>query len=214
MSRFMLANFIRRISIFTLILPLVNALMWAQAAQEPSAVLESYCKLDASGIQPKPRGWLQLARMFIPDEPPPGLIKVTFDKLEVIRGFTISEPIIEGSDAVRFNVRYSPIGNLNYTSLLFSPIGTPNPGESKDTFRLVLTTKHFDLDSRAYGVLATVPKGWRIQGIPHTPHINIEAALELVSRLRDTAETSEAKVNADQSVAALRKLRNSPAGKR
>lgn len=199
----MLNNSVWRMFFVTLSLPGANAVTWAQAQQEPRAVLERYCKLDATGIQPRPRGWLQLARMFIPPQPRPGLIKAAFDKLEVIRTFAIGDPTMEGADAARFTVTYSSLGRLDYESLAFSPADAQSTKQSTDTFRLVLTTKHFDIDSQGHGVLVTGPQSWRIEGLPHEPHITVDAAISLVAKLRDEATSNEVKLTAGKTISAL-----------
>jgi hypothetical protein len=222
----MTTNSMHRIWFFGLTVLAPGAMTSAQTPQEPRSVLETYCKLDADGTQLKPRGWLQLARMCIPqEEPRPGLIKVSFDKLEIIRGFTIGNVIMEGTKAARLTVRYSSLGKFDYDSLAtlgkfdpdslaFSATGERPPTESSDAFRLVLTTTHFDLDSRGYGVLVTGPESWRIEGVPHTPHITIEAAIGVVVKLRGDATSEEFKANADRAIAALTKLKASSKGEK
>lgn len=206
----MIANSTRWMSVFGLTVLGTSATTSAQTPQEPRSVLETYCKLDAEGTQLKPRGWLQLARMFIPQgEPRPGLIKVTFDRLEIIRGFGIGNVITEGAKAARLTVRYSSLGKVDYDSLAFSAAEAQPPRESSDTFRLVLTTTHFDVDSRGYGVLLTGPESWRIEGIPRTPHLTVEVAIGVMVKLRDDATRDEFKANADRTIAALTRLKES-----
>jgi hypothetical protein len=205
----MTANSIHRIWLFGLTVLAASTVTSAQTPEEPRSVLETYCKLDADGTQLRPRGWLQLARMFITPEPRPGLIKVTFDKLEIIRGFSIGNVITAGTEAARLTVRYASLGEIDYDSLAFSAADDRPPTESSDTFKFVRTTRHFDVDSRGYGVLVTGPQRWRIAGFPHTPHITIEAAIGIVVKLREDATRDEFKANARRTTAALTKLKES-----
>ena len=192
-------------SVLTLV---ANTVTWAQAPPEPRAVLELYATLDSGGKQLTLRGWLQLARMFIPErEPHPGPMKLNFDKIEVIRGFTIDDPVVEGADAARFTVRYSLLGKIDYDSLAFSPTDGKSPKESVDTFKLVFTTRHFGVDSDGASVLLTGRRSWRIEGFPHTPRITAEAAISQIVKWRNGEARAEVRANADKTISALNALR-------
>ena len=176
-------------------------------AESPREVLERYCKMDANGKQLEVGGWLQLARMFIVQrELSPGPIVVFRHKLEVIRGFLIGDPVMEGDDKAKLAVRYSYFGEIDYDSLIFSPSKEPSVEEVR-TYNLLLTTKHYDLGSQSEEVLRSGAKAWRIEGSPSEPHLKIDAALFCVQQLRDKATGAITKENANVTIKALSRLR-------
>jgi len=182
--------------------------MCAQSGPSPQEVLQRYCELDASGKQLEMGGWLQLARMFIPQrELSPGPIVVLFDKLEVIRGFSVGDLIMEGHDRAKLTVRYSYIGEIDYQSLAFSSLKGSPAGEVTKNYNLLLTTKHYDIGPHSSEVLRTGPKAWRIEGSPAEPHITIDAAVLYVTQLQAKATKSGIKENASRTIDALEQLR-------
>jgi hypothetical protein len=93
------------------------------AVQKPCDKMIDAIVVDAGkrGQVVKAGGWLPLARMFIPKRDlTGGPVVVLFDKLEVIGGYSISDPMMEGHDSARLSVRYSYLGDIDYKSLSFS----------------------------------------------------------------------------------------------
>jgi hypothetical protein len=180
----------------------------AQPATSAREVVDRYCRMDASGIQLAPHGWLTLARMFVLErELFPGPIVVSYYKLEVIRGFSISDPIMQGHDRAKVTVHYSYVGQIDYDSLIFSSLAEPSREQMERTFNVRLTTKHYDIGSHDEEVLVNGVRAWRIEGGPFAPHITIDAAIQVVTRLRNAAKNSVIRRNADMTISALNQLR-------
>jgi hypothetical protein len=180
----------------------------AQSGPSPREVVERFCELDARGRQLEVGGWLQLARMFIPQrELSPGPIVVLFYKLEVIRGFSIGDLVMEGRDRAKLSVRYSFVGEIDYDSLTFSSQKGSSSGQMTKDYNLLLTTKQYDIGAHSSEVLQSGSKAWRIEGSPSEPHISIDAAILYVAQLQAKATKSGIKENANRTIDALKQLR-------
>jgi hypothetical protein len=146
--------------------------------------------------------------MFIPQrELSPGPIIAFFDKLEVIRGFSVGDSIMEGPDRAKVTVRYRYLGEIDYTSLIFSSSKMPSAGKLGKSYNLLLTTKQYDIGADGGEVLLGGPKAWRIEGSPSEPHITIDAAILYVTQLRNKATSAVIKENANITIVALKKVR-------
>ena len=186
------------------ILPFFETNTSAQSRLSPHDVLQRYCKMDASGKQLVPGGWLHLARMFVPKQELSGPVVVLFDRIEVIRDFSIGYPALDGHDRAKLKVRYSSLGEIDYRSITFSPSVA---GQVEKDYSLLLTSKHYDIDSNGQQTVRKGPKTWRIEGSPLEPHITVDAAISYITQLRDKASTAEMNNNANKTLEALKRLR-------
>jgi hypothetical protein len=192
----------------TSVMPRTRLLVEEQSESSPPEALERYCKMDAIGTQLAVSGWLQLARMFVPQgELSPGPIVVVFDKLAVIRGFSIGEPVMQGHDRAKLTVRYSYLGEIDYTSLIFSSSKKLSTGQVGKDYSLLLTTKQYDIGASGEEVLLSGSKAWRIEGSPSEPHITIDAAIVYVTQLQNKATSASIKANGNITIDALNRLR-------
>ncbi len=180
----------------------------AQSVQSPHSTLQRYCRMDADGTQLAPGGWLKLARMSIPTrELSPGPLVVLFDKIKVIRSYSIGQPVMEGHDRATIGVRYSYEGEIDYGSLAFSGSAASTPHEAERTFRLLLTDKQYAFGQHGEEKILKGQRMWRIEGLPKEPHLTIDAAIICVKKLAQESTDPKAKENSKATLAALERLR-------
>ena len=164
--------------------------------------------MDASGAQLAAGGWLPLARMFIPKRDlTGGPVVVLFDTLEVIGGYSISDPMMEGHDSARLSVRYSYLGDIDYKSLSFSRPPPSPTAKVRRNYHLLYTAMHYDIGSQGEEKLLSGSKTWRIEGLPPEPHSTVEAAILYVRQLRNKTTSDAIKKNANVTIEALKRLR-------
>jgi hypothetical protein len=194
---------------------------FAQHVLSPREVLERYCQLDGGGAQITAGGWHKVARMFLPNwKPGPGPLRVDILNLVIIQGFTIGDLVPVGSDKVKFTVRYSSFGEIGPMSFIFARSTEQPLRHEESNYSLVFTTEFFDLNANDEEVRKSGPKSWRIEGLPPSPHITIDAAIRYLPQFRDKqyfldkdeVRNSASRANLKATIETLRKLRSNFAG--
>jgi hypothetical protein len=157
-------------------------------------VLKRFCDLDARGEQLTPDGWQKVAALFVAPASP------RRDKVLVVKDFVVSLPAVEkGRDD--FYVEYIQLGLIEPSQARFSAlppvkvragfsvVREPAPGAGRGTTE------------------AEKPGEWRITGPVPAPHLTVDTATRYASELRANARDAATRNNADQMLAALKRLR-------
>jgi len=192
----------------TLAIVFASAILLCHAPfrSSPRDVMERYCSLDANGEQLAPGGWLRLAKMFVPkhDNLVPNPVVLAFDKLDVIREYSIDNPTMEGRDRATMTIHYLCLGELDYNSLRFSQrSGQPSIDEH---YNLFLTNHFYGIDSRGNQREMNGSKIWRIDGLPRKPYITIDTAIRYIARRSSKTTNKALKQNANQTIEVLQLL--------
>jgi hypothetical protein len=165
-------------------------------SQEPGAedIVMRFCQLDAQGEQLTPNGWHKMETLFAtPVVPRP-------DKIMVIKDFVVSHGFPE-KDKVGFVVDYTPVGSIDLSEGIFSPL-PPTLQVRVDLF-----VNQVRPESRGTSGQAAEHAEWRIQGPPPEPHLRVHATIQYLSRERANAKDAHFRKNADQTLATLKRLR-------
>lgn len=134
--------------------------------------------------------------MFVSPGPPRQM------EILVIRDFVVSEPEIGASKAA-FYVEYIMIGKVDLSSARFSSLP---PVKVRASFDLVSTGKQETAHPNMQTASSSNTSGWRIQGSVPEPHLSVEAAIQLVTHLRNGATNVATKRNANKTIASLKQF--------
>jgi hypothetical protein len=166
------------------------------AQDSPRDVLEQFCDLDAQGVQLTPDGWQKIAQLFVgPSVPRRG-------RIIVVKDFVVSRPELKTNRA-EFYVEYVQLGEIVSAAAKFShlPMLKVRAG-----FNLAKTEE----DSKSGRRDDSVQKvQWRIEGSPPIPHLTVDAAIRYATNLRDEGNDMRIRKNAQEALAALKRLRPS-----
>jgi hypothetical protein len=158
--------------------------------------LVRFCELDARGEQLTSDGWRRVSAFFTA----PGAQE--HSTVVVIRDFAVSQPALENGKTAFF-VEYVELGRIDPLRIHFaSPL--PPGVKVRAEFQLIQAARK--KPGGRPGVMDP-PSEWRIEGIVPQPHVTVDAAIRYVTRLRAASTHPARRRNAENTLAALKRLR-------
>jgi hypothetical protein len=178
-----------------------QAIAGSSATLSPKQVVEEFVKLDTDGTRLTPQGWGDSNKFFLHPEPFSTKLTISVVSNEI----DVSEKPADAAEAtcvVFAHDLYGRIGpNLDFT---------PTPGYASNgapVLRGSISTYHLALigDSRSQG--DPQPAEWKIEDFQRIILLNLSTAIRYAQQARDRTTDPSVKKNADETVAALTKLR-------
>lgn len=174
----------------------------AKSQRSPRQLLEEFCELDLQGKQLTPKGRQEVAQFFVKPQSP------SLKHIMIARDCVVSEPAMNGNKA-DFYVEQLVLGQLD-SSLIYKPAIPDYPDQPIMLRRdqsVVLTDEYWKVGPGGENQRIIGQPAWRIDS-EHPPSISVEAAIDYVTRIRDSTNDKTVKENANKTLAALALLKN------
>jgi hypothetical protein len=194
-------NVFRTTVVVLLLAPTIVTAQAPQSSGKPTElVVVEYERLVANGSFLTPEGWKKAGKLFEQSDayPPDGEI------LLMGTGGNLGEDWVKGNEAQVETKWTDDLGTIDST-LRFKP-SNPLVTMTSYVFRLVYTNKHRDIGRNGETVReSTGPWEWKIAE-PQSHRVATPArAIEYLALMRDKTDSSIIKMNADKTIAALKR---------
>jgi hypothetical protein len=172
-------------------------------SKPPKAVVEEFWKMDTAGGRLTDEGWRASDHFFVhPIEPPKQKVICVFNY-----GFSVWDPKIQDSTAEVIVGTAGDVWKIEPSTHLSI---CSDQGKDFWVNKLVLTSKHWEFASD-HKTLREVsgPREWRFEKPGSLIFLNIDTAIQYLTRVRDSTADPTIKKNAEESIATLKRNRGS-----
>jgi len=170
-------------------------------ASAQKTIVEQFLKMETEGGRENAEGWETARKYFVHSSPfVPKKTVLLIDK-----DYTVWKPVTIAAGSTSVTVDIEPIGHIG-PDLRFS---TPTRRYYKSfmDFKLVLVNKRWERDANGVDREINEPSPrWLIDKPDDSLTLNVRAAIQYISRQRDSTDDPIIKRNADQTIAKLKNL--------
>jgi hypothetical protein len=171
-------------------------------SKTPRQVIEEFVKMEFEGKRLTAQGREELKSLFVQ-----AYEFSRVEKVEVLKDVGVGEETIV-HDNIRTEVGTGALllGEIDLNTAILQLV--PSAVKLLNNYELVLTDKHGLPLSKEEATHETEnPPEWRISGIYPRPQISVRAAIEYVTKIRDSATSRVTKINANQTLLKLKALK-------
>jgi len=163
-------------------------------------IVEQFVKMDVKGSRLTAEGWRTADDLFVKHTEPPR-VKVL---VVIARDYAVSKSPEKGNENIYF-FGYEQLGNIDTSSLRFTPTNSGYIKNQLDSYTVVPTNAHFRPGDETAPKQQPNPIGeFRIDGAqPKAVHITAETAIRYLKEMRAKVTDSLTRKNADIAIAKL-----------